>query len=420
MEHLLFVPSNRLHDRIENGGGRLDYFIGIIFCEVELTTAGQDLVMNGQCTWKQFTKALGDKIVWVGENAYLDFWSNHDIFFNASWIMAYGVDGRALSVLADIESSDRIVADVWADSTEQASTAVHLLCRLLTTSGARVVEFDNAADDQTFFRPSFPFSGPALSQLIQQCPSLTHLHLNSFLVDEEIVHALWAGAGTNIEMVLKNCRTTLSGTNALIESFRRNLGPTQFITCFMPTEIFAHGLRGNSNIKILRLRKTRPFIDGNLLNLLQSLSQNQGLREIHFGEHAFCDDNWSMLCQSLAGHPSLERMDVLRGRFVPLSKTQKRRRTEMLAEMLKVNTVLHSITVTLEDYNQRIIHDEVRPRLFVNNYRPRVRAMRTQSNDNSLRAKLLERALHSVNEHPTILWMFLTSHKDHLMRGVQE
>jgi hypothetical protein len=92
----------------------------------------------------------------------------------------------------------------------------------------------------------------------------------------------------------------------------------------------------------------------------------------------------------------------------------------MLLEMLKVNCVLHSIDLTLHDYNQRIIHDEIRPRLFVNRYRPRVRALRAQNNDNFLRAKLLGRALYSANGYPTILWMFLTSHKDHLMRGVQE
>jgi hypothetical protein len=420
MEHLvLFVPSTRLHDRIENGVYR-----EFAFNEVELTAGGQDLVMNGQCTWKQFTEALGNKIVWIGGNAYLDICQH-----SFGCIMNYGEDGHVLTVNADIESPDRIHADIWADSIAQASTAINVLYRLLTTSGARMVENDSGVN-QTFFRDLCPFSGLAISQLIQQCPSLTHLRIKGFILHEEIVRALWAGAGTNIEIVLEGCTTNISGTNALIESFRNNLGPNQVIHCDMPTDLFANGLRGNSNVKILRLDPPGQFDpsipEGVMRNLVQSLSQNQGLEELDFGEHAFCDENWNILCQSIARHPTLERMAVTRGGYlqvdlaVPLFGTQKTRRTEMLLEMLKVNTVIHSISLTLRDFNQRIIHDEIRPRLLVNRYRPRVRALRTQNNANFLRAKLLGRALHSVNAHPTILWMFLTSNKDHLLRGVQE
>jgi hypothetical protein len=419
MEHLLFVPSTRLHDRIENGDERLSGYIGISFSEVELTARGQDFVMNGRCTWKQFTEALGTKIVWVGERAYLDVCKYHDFL---AFSMNYGEDGHVLSVNADIESTDKILADVWADSIAQAFKAIHLLCRLLTTSGARVVEFDSTVNN----RDICPFSGLALSQLLQQCPSLVQLRLKLFALDEEIVRALWVGAGTNIEIVLDSCTTMLSGTNALIESLRLNRGPTQLLWCGIPTEVFATGLRGNTNVKILKLypRSHRdPLItDGDIRNLVQSLSQNQGLLQLDFGQHYICDDNWDMLCQSIARHPALERMDVTResGEYIQaFSELQKTERTEMLAEMLKVNTVLHNITLTPQDYNQRILSDEILPRLLVNKYRPRVRALRTQNNDNFLRAKLLGRALHSVNVHPTIIWIFLTSHKDHLMRGVQ-
>jgi hypothetical protein len=421
MEDLLFVPSTRLHERIENDGERLRRYIGINFSEVELTAGGQDLVMNGQCTWKQFAEALGNRIVWVGENAYLDLCKQQDyIFCN----MTYGQNGQVLSVNADIESKDNIQADVSAGSIEQASTAIRLLCQLLIASGARMVEFDSTAD-QSFFRDFCPFSGLALSQLIRQCPSLIQLRLKLFVLDEEIVRALWAGAGTNIEILLESCTASLSGTNALIESFRLNLGPTQLLWCDIPSELFANGLRGNSNVKILKLinglHVHPPTItDGDMRNLVQSLSQNQGLEELDFKEHVICDENWSLLCQSIARHPALERMDVSRSDYIQVfSETQKTERTERLMEMLKVNTVLHNITATLQDFNQRIMCDEIRPRLLVNKYRPRVRALRTQNNDNFLRAKLLGRALHSVNGHPTILWMFLTSHKDHLMRGVQ-
>jgi hypothetical protein len=420
MEHLLFVPSTRMLDRIEEIGNGLG--------AVELTAGGQDLVMNGQCTWEQFTEALGSKSLWIG-SACLDFYRHSGGFVGS---VNYE---RILSVNADVESTERIHADVWATSTAEASTASNVLYRLLTASGAIRVENDSTVN-QKDDRDVCPFSGLALSQMIQQCPSLTHLSFRAFVLNEEILQALWAGAGTNIEIELDSCTTNLSGTTALVESLQRNLGPIRLLYCDIPTALLADGLRGNNNVKILKLDPPGQFgpqvTDVDMRNLVQSLSQNQGLEELHFGQHAFCDEHWSILCQSLARHPTLEHMDVTspiqmfdignEEPIVPLSETQKTRRIEMLLEMLKVNTVLHKITGPLQEYDQQIIHDEIRPRLVVNRYRPRVRELRgtTQGNDNSLRAKLLGRALHSVNKQPTILWMFLSSHKDHLLRGIQE
>ena len=419
MENLLFVPSTRLLDRIEYGDEIFHQYIGNGFGEVELTARGQDILMNGQCTWKEFIEALGHKIVWISENSYLDICR----LGGFGGIINYS---RVLCVDADVEIGDHSRFEVWAASTVQTSTACHILYRLLATSGARMIESQSTCHPGSV-RPDCPFPGIAISQLIEQCSSLTHLYLNGFTLDEEMVHALWAGAVTNIEIALDKCTMNTSGTNALVESMQRNLGPTRILLCDIPTDNLADGLRGNCNVKILELRRREHITDGDMLYLVQSLSQNQGLEQLVFGLHAFCDDNLSELCQSIATHPTLELMNVssqnqiLPGgneRAVPLSETQKTRRAKMLLEMLKVNTVLRGITMSTQDYNQQIIHDEIFPRLVINQYRPRVREIRTQ--DHSLRAKLLGRALYSVNGKPSIIWLFLSSHKEHLLRGIQE
>jgi hypothetical protein len=419
MENLLFVPSTRLLDRIEYGDEIFHQYIGNDFGEVELTAAGQDLVMNGQCTWKDFIAALGHKIVWISENAYLDVC--HLGGFGG--IINYG---RLLSVDADVEIGDHSRFEVWAASALQASTACHILYRLLATSCARMVQSKSIFHTGTF-RPDCPFPGIALSQLIEQCPSLTQLILKDFTLDDEIVHALGAGAGTNIEIALENCTTNISGTTALVESMQRNLGPTRILWCDIPTETLADGLRGNDNVKILKLRRREPITDGDMRYLVQSLSQNQGLEQLVFGQHAFCDENWSELCQSIARHPTLKLLDIssqlqmLPGgneRAVPLSETHKTCRAKLLLEMLKINTVLHDITMSIQDCNQQILYVEIFPRLVINRYRPRVRALRTQ--DHSLSAKLLGRALYSVNGNSSVIWLFLLSHKEHLLRGIQE
>lgn len=423
MEHLMFVPSTRLLDRIEYGDEIFHRYIGNDFGEVKLTEGGQDLVMNGQCTWKEFTEALGHKIVWIGENAYLDLYH----LASVGGIINYS---RALSVVAYADGTGNIHGEVWAASALQASTACNIFYRLLTTSGASTVESDSTtlasmAEIQSTtrgpVRPSCPFSGLALSQLIQQCPSLTHLYLKEFTLVEEIVRALWAGAGTNIEIILETCTMTISGTIALVESMRRNLGPTRLLCCNIPTDLLADGLRGNDNLKILKLCRREPITDeGDMCNLVQSLSQNHGLEELDFGQLHLCNNDWSVLCTSIARHPTLEHIDVGTSlQLCPYSYTQMTRRTEMLADMLKVNTVLRDITLTLQDHDQQILNDEIFPRLMINRYRPRIRAIRG-TQDISVRAKLLGRALYSVNGNPTLLWIFLSSHKEHLLRGIQE
>jgi hypothetical protein len=419
MEKVLFVPSTRLLDRIEYGDEIFHQYIGNGFGEVELTAHGQDLVMNGQCTWKDFMEALGHRIVWISENAYLDVCHLGGV----GGIINYS---RVLCVDADAEIGDQIRFEIWAASALQASTACHILYRLLTTSGARMIESQSTFHPGST-RPECPFPGIALSQLIEECPSLTYLHLEDFTLNEEIVRALGAGAVTNIKIALVNCTTNISGTSALIESFRSNLGPTQLLRCDISSENLADGLRGNDNVKILKLRSIEPITEGDMRNLVQSLSQNQGLVELNFGYHAFCDENWSILCQSIARHPTLELVDVSsqipifpggNERVVPLSETQKTRRAKMLLEMLKVNTVLRDITMSMQDCNQQILYVEIFPRLLINRYRPRVREIRTQ--DHTLRAKLLGRALYSVNGNPSIILLFLSSHKEHLLRGIEE
>jgi hypothetical protein len=332
---------------------------------MELTAHGQDLVMNGQCTWKEFTEALGNKIAWIDGNTYLDVCHL----------------GHVLSVDANSKSIDTIHVEVWAASTAQAFNACHVLFRLLTASGARMVENDTTAQ-QSFDSPRCPFSALALShqgsnrhiclfsclvlsQLIEQCPCLIRIYISGFSLPGGIVRALWFAAGTNIEIVLESCRTVFTGTTALVESLRRNQGPTQIIGCNISPSDLADGLRGNDKVNLLKLSGGSVTNDGSMRKLVQSLSRNYGLEELDFDTHTFCDENWSILCQSIASHPSLERMDVSREltgmdvggpifsfytgneRCGSLPETQKTRRAEKVLEMLKVNTVLHNIALTL-------------------------------------------------------------------------
>jgi hypothetical protein len=77
---------------------------------------------------------------------------------------------------------------------------------------------------------------------------------------------------------------------------------------------------------------------------------------------------------------------------------------ESLLGMLLVITMLHTIGLTPDGYDTQIWTQAILPRLANT---PQFRSVH-QARD-LWRSKLLVRALHSVNNDPTLLWMFLSS-----------
>ena len=71
------------------------------------------------------------------------------------------------------------------------------------------------------------------------------------------------------------------------------------------------------------------------------------------------------MCQSLANHPALERLDITNNNW-RLSNAAKTLRTQALPDMLKVNSVIREINVPSVDRFQSILSTKIEPKLRLN------------------------------------------------------
>jgi hypothetical protein len=87
-----------------------------------------------------------------------------------------------------------------------------------------------------------------------------------------------------------------------------------------------------------------------------------------------------------------------------LHKKLLRTRVQSLLKMLQVNTLLHTIQLMPDECDMHIYTKAILPRL---KNTPQFRSV--SQTRGVLRSNLLGRALYSVNDNPTLLWMFLSS-----------
>jgi hypothetical protein len=147
--------------------------------------------------------------------------------------------------------------------------------------------------------------------------------------------------------------------------------------------------------------------------LFTALAKNRGLAELYFQSNFISNENWSILCESLTAHPSLTGMDLRSTSPSPLLDEQKAPLTRgVVAEMMKENTVLHTIHLYANERDNQIYAESILPHLESNLYRPRVYAIKRA--DIALRRPLLGRALQteSVRNKSNLLWMFLSANPD--------
>jgi hypothetical protein len=121
------------------------------------------------------------------------------------------------------------------------------------------------------------------------------------------------------------------------------------------------------------------------------------------------DDNWSSLCQSLQAHPTLTNLDL----------RITRPRTCLLAEVMRHNTILHTIALPEDERDEQIYTESILPYLETNRYRPRI--LTIKKTDIQIRRPLLGRALQteSVRHDSNLLWMFLSGNADVVIQSIE-
>jgi hypothetical protein len=191
--------------------------------------------------------------------------------------------------------------------------------------------------------------------------------------------------------------------------------PTKLIelmSCLIDTRRLADALRGNNSVTAPTLHLSCS--DEDKLVLVQALAENEGLVTLDLNSRPITDEMWTVLWQSAARHPKLEKL-VLPRRYPQYFRTtwrdgntdaQKTLRMQAMVDALRINTVLHTIDLRRDDFDEEILDSTVYPLLLANRYRPRVGAIAGE--EGPLRCKLLGRALALVSSNPSLIWMFLS------------
>jgi hypothetical protein len=144
------------------------------------------------------------------------------------------------------------------------------------------------------------------------------------------------------------------------------------IHCRIDTRRLADALRANNNVTTLALNGRCS--DEDRLVLAQALADNVGLVTLNLNL------SWgriTALWQSVARHPKLEKLDLPQCRIFRDSPTyaQKTLRVQAVVDVLRVNTVIHTIGLYRDNFDEEILDSTVYPLLLANMYRPRVGAI---------------------------------------------
>jgi hypothetical protein len=303
------------------------------------------------------------------------------------------------------------------ETTRATQTAV---CDLLLQYLAEYETTHIVILESTSYHSACPLSGPALSRFLTHSPAIKGAELTQFGLDVEQCRALVAieNHRDGFEITLSYCSLTEAGEPVLFEGIRRNRGPTTLHGCRFNMRPFAEALRGNTRIKQFGSGSDVSITDGVVLFLLQALAENIGIEKLDLSYLSINDESWDVMCQSLANHPATEyiRVDWHNEHSRPPSSTlvmpeaKKTYRTQCLVEMLKVNTVVKEIDCLPDDRDQSIWRNEIVPRLEINKFRPRIGAVKKIQGTS--RAPSFGRALHTVNDNDTFLYMMVNGNVD--------
>jgi hypothetical protein len=166
-------------------------------------------------------------------------------------------------------------------------------------------------------------------------------------------------------------------------------------------------LRGDCNVVKLVIFDV-PDTDG----LVRVLAENKTLVRLAFYDARISDANWTILCQSLAGHPKLEYLRIFRT-FRPDRHSNERKtlRTNVFLKMLQANSVLQELDVPryavvpqYDEFDERILSDVIQP------YLRRLPHVRAFGNNRGLGYdQLLAPALCKVIDSPALVWTLIRS-----------
>jgi hypothetical protein len=433
----LFSPSDRLGPMIEEGAIHersmrtlLDWLSDDSVTEVEFTEGGEglDTLLASGCTWTAFLSFMNNKAAWLDENVLVLSGRNseesiEELYFFISIEACFG---------SGPNTTRTAVLNVYAlpSSIMQATNICNALLQLLVRSQPSQVQLK-----RLWYEHPPNISGPIIQMLVEQCPDLELLAFIDATLDETQCRALAAASPSattrKLDIRFHNCRVPNAGSMAaLADLFRTDNnnnnnqgGQVHYHLDHFQSEdwrVLAQSLRGNRSVKTI----VQPGgLHGRTLNhdefqvLAEALGDIQGLLKFYPRRQLINDENWTVLCQSLRAHPTLETLDLsgtfhdLNAGITTMSNASKTHRCNCIVDLLRSNTVLRSVHLTREERDETIWSESILPHLQTRKVQPLIQEIKAVV-DQPRRSKLFGRALDSFKTKPYLLYLFLSGNVD--------
>jgi hypothetical protein len=428
-----FTPTRCFQDRWELNRG--DHDDGPFeYTEVKLAVPVEDF-LSYRWDWKDFraflTGGVTPKIMWITENTYLAiFDENRNVF----WLDDDGVTISGGVEATFQETSGQKQTLILSNAHEDiplSTGACNVFWRALTTSNSVKLAIMKEAimndGNRLAGLPSGLPSGPFLSRLLRESPSLQVLLFMGFDFKEEHCLALATLQRQDLKVKLRLC--TLEPQDALdtfIEWFRHNQVVTELECCEMENN-FLSALSGNNSVKTLAIEaKTIELGDEQMRSLAHALPGNMAIETLAFTfQETMSDETWVLFFRSLSTHPCIKFLYVSYRSIIyrgppPLAAASKTTRMNAVIQMLHLNTVVHSIRLPDEFHNEEVYHNSILPRLEMNRNCFEVQRQAVKRADPSIRPQLLGRALHAVRYNPNLVFQFLSENVPAFVRTEEE
>jgi hypothetical protein len=368
-------------------------------------------------TWEAFSGFVSGKNVWMSDHVYIS--TDHED------------SRRGYRYVLGLEE----LMGGQGQHSHQHPKGLYVFAspRLVGTAGAAICEFlvGLLARSETVPRVCFRcvgwvLSAPILAHFLAERQGHVGSHgghyikevtLDTLYLDAEHCRVLATADSPDLKIKLSTCLLEALAVEAFCDCLQRSKGPTELYECRISAHVIARALRGNTRV-------TRVILDQQTRNapgmaaMADALSDNLGLQVLDFYRQPFDDASWDVLCASLRVHPTLHRVDLAKtGGIVPtghglyMSDEQKIRRMNVMADMLRENTKLRTIVVSPEECDNPILKTQIRPRLVMNKYRRRFRAIQ-EIQGGELRRKVLGRIVGSCRQNTNLLWWLLSSNAD--------
>jgi hypothetical protein len=416
----MFSPCTRLRDRIDESPTISDemkedlHFIEEFRLHVS-TEEFRNAVREKAFTYADLYAMLeGDSLVWFTPALSAAVFRKFAIAQIYSVFMGDGFNDTDYSFICNVDGQQ-------ISSTASSSDELLEMCDILLRLAAAKSDVHSVKISNWRCANHVSINATSLAYLIEQCQNLKALTLSNVKdLDRDHITVIGAFSG-KIELIC--CQFTIAGTSALAEVLERNQGTIKLEICDIDYSVLAGrlGSRGNTSLKRLAPCSSSGIADQNqqLQGIAGYLRQYRGLIELNVSwyDAGINDETWDAICDSLKAHPTLAVLELssastekyyTRPPGVPAVITS---RVQALVDMLKVNSIIHTISLRKCYSDHDLFRRSVIPYLKTNRLRPRLLAIQ-KTCPIPYRAKVLGRALLSARTDANSFWMLLSGNPE--------